>query len=244
MSPHTIHNHKPRSEGFTLIELLTVVSIIGLLSSIILASLNSAKKKAQDAAIIADLRGFIAEAELLRLSGIDYSGVNDLTFAAKIKEGITKISGATAVYCFSAGDTSFVYSGYDHSGESNLRWACSATNSDKSKIWTVSSESNRVVTWDNPAGLSNWQNAINNCINSGARLPTLEELYTARIAVGYYSSTATASFVSNDYWSSTVYAPPGPSNAWNIYWNPSPSNDVYTSYDPKSVDYFNARCVR
>ncbi len=58
---------RKRVSGFTLIELLVVIAIIGLLSAIVLASLNTARNKGKDAAIQEDV------SQLQTLMELNYS---------------------------------------------------------------------------------------------------------------------------------------------------------------------------
>ncbi len=55
-----------KRRGFTLIELLVVISIISLLSSVVLASLNTARGKAKDAYVMSTLHSLQNALELYR----------------------------------------------------------------------------------------------------------------------------------------------------------------------------------
>lgn len=67
------------TEGFTLIELLVVIAIIGVLASVVIASLNSARIKARDARRMSDVRQLVLA----------------LNFAADTAGGLYPSSGGT-----------------------------------------------------------------------------------------------------------------------------------------------------
>ncbi len=81
----TIHTKK----GFTLIEILIVVSIIGLLASIIFVGLGSARAKGRDARRIADLRSIQTGLELYFSKNGKYPDTLTTLTAAGI--GVTKV---------------------------------------------------------------------------------------------------------------------------------------------------------
>lgn len=64
-------NYKNK-QGFTLIELLVVIAIIGILSSVVLASLNSARQKSRDARRISDIKQIQLALELYFDSNANY----------------------------------------------------------------------------------------------------------------------------------------------------------------------------
>lgn len=60
------------SKGFTLIELLVVIAIIGMLSSVVLSSLNTARKKSRDARRLADFKQLQTALELYYSDNVAY----------------------------------------------------------------------------------------------------------------------------------------------------------------------------
>jgi prepilin-type N-terminal cleavage/methylation domain-containing protein len=77
--------------GFTLIELLVVIAIIGLLASIVLASLSTARIKGQDAARISDVKSLEAALELY------YSNNNGYPTSAGSSNGDVPLNDTTLV---------------------------------------------------------------------------------------------------------------------------------------------------
>ena len=78
-----------KNKGFTLIELLVVIAIIGMLSSVVLASLNTARAKARDAKRAAEMTELRKALELYRSNNADYPNPDNFNFYCVFSDNST-----------------------------------------------------------------------------------------------------------------------------------------------------------
>ncbi len=161
------------NRGFTLIELLVVIAIIGILSAVVLASLNSARNKGGDAAVKSNMANIRPQAELY-LDGS--TGLNYGTAAASSTVfAVAGLSGCTAGNTNVLGDptiksqltSALNASGVDGShpmscavGVSGAYWAVAIPlKTDNTKAWCVSSSGSPALINTVPA-----LNSGNSCL--------------------------------------------------------------------------------
>lgn len=133
------------SQGFTLIELLVVIAIIGILSSVVLSSLSSARVKAYDTKVQAQLSHIRNSAEIYFLNNGNYgvatsscSGgmfIDTTSGMVNLTKSVNYPVGENTIVCSSKG-TSYAVS--DNISASSTYWCVDSSGASKQEVAPLS----------------------------------------------------------------------------------------------------------
>ena len=139
--------HTAREAGFTLIELLVVIAIIGLLASIILASLNTARAKGRDARRIGDINQLRTALELY---ASDHNGAYPPSPNANTASLSTDLAVLAPQYIpvipKDPSRTNDLYTGYRYCADAN--GFAVLVDSEKTNTWCGLSMGNNACLWN------------------------------------------------------------------------------------------------
>lgn len=126
---------KNSQRGFTLIELLVVIAIIGILASVVLASLNTARNKGADANIKANLANARAQAELYYDSNVADPNADPVDTSVGYMDVCTADGGIGSLV--SAAATTAGATGEGTAGDPLTATTYSCANADDGSAWAA-----------------------------------------------------------------------------------------------------------
>ncbi|MDO8522370.1 MAG: type II secretion system protein [bacterium] len=140
-----------KNKGFTLIELLVVIAIIGILSSVVLASLNTARQKGRDARRISDVKQIQLALELYYDSNQFYP----LTIGTTASSVLITGSYISSIPVDPVSNVTYSYAPLATAGATTAATACSSSSVCASYVLlaTLENTTNTVLSSDVDTGL-------------------------------------------------------------------------------------------
>ena len=139
---------------FSLIELLVVISIISLLSSVVLSSLNSARAKASDSAVKAAMKQIASQAQNYLVSNQGFgTGTGGGTDTASCVAGVFADSRLTEIKNNITANAAAGATITCNTGSSGILWAMSVSALKGGGAWCVDNSSGFRATAPAAAGL-------------------------------------------------------------------------------------------
>lgn len=183
------------ARAFTLIEVLIVVGIIGVLSAVVLASLNAGRIRGQETAIRSNLRNLSTEALVVKDETGSYISIASCATAGnrfyKFADAIRKI-GAT-VECTATTDTYTVTANYP---------AVNPTKAFTVGVDGIVGVGAPVVSPWGDSYVGTYYDSNSFCTSQGMRLPTVAELLAERTQHG---GTTPPGFNPAAYWTNQAH---------------------------------------